>query len=118
MTQEPTSNPVTPQQTQPEQAPARASSAVNAQEIKPDELLINPEITALVQEQEAAIDKAVTNSRPGARWTQLSTVEPTNDDVRRILAANPFAPFAIPLGLGIAVAGGLEKLLAFRREID
>ena len=81
-------------------------------------LLINPEITALVQEQEAAIDKAVTNSRPGARWTQLSTVEPTNDDVRRILADNPFAPFAIPLGLGIAVAGGLEKLLAFRREID
>ena len=91
---------------------------MNAQEIKPDELLINPEITALVQEQEAAIDKAVTNSRPGARWTQLSTVEPTNDDVRRILADNPFAPFAIPLGLGIAVAGGLEKLLAFRREID
>ena len=118
VTQEPTSNPVTPQQTQPEQAPAQASSAVNAQEIKPDELLINPEITALVQEQEAAIDKAVTNSRPGARWTQLSTVEPTNDDVRRILADNPFAPFAIPLGLGIAVAGGLEKLLAFRREID
>jgi len=118
VTQEPTSNPVTPQQTQPEQASAQASSAVNAQEIKPDELLINPEITALVQEQEAAIDKAVTNSRPGARWTQLSTVEPTNDDVRRILADNPFAPFAIPLGLGIAVAGGLEKLLAFRREID
>ncbi len=118
VTQDPTSNPVTPQQTQPQQAPAQISSAVNAQEIKPDELLINPEITALVQEQEAAIDKAVTNSRPGARWTQLSTVEPTNDDVRRILADNPFAPFAIPLGLGIAVAGGLEKLIAFRREID
>ena len=118
VTEEPTPNPITPQQTQPEQAPAQASSAVNARELKPDELLINPEITALVQEQEAAIDKAVTNSRPGARWTQLSTVEPTNDDVRRILADNPFAPFAIPLGLGIAVAGGLEKLLAFRREID
>lgn len=118
VTQDPTSNPITPQQTQPEQAPAQASSAVNAQEIKPDELLINPEITALVQEQEAAIDKAVTNSRPGVRWTQLSTVEPTNEDVRRILADNPFAPFTIPLGLGIAVAGGLEKLLAFRREID
>ncbi|MBQ2680379.1 MAG: hypothetical protein IJF97_00430, partial [Eggerthellaceae bacterium] len=118
VTQDPTSNPVTPQQTQPQQAPAQTSSAVNAQEIKPDELLINPEITALVQEQEAAIDKAVTNSRPGARWAQLSTVEPTNDDVRRILADNPFAPFAIPLGLGIAVAGGLEKLIAFRREID
>ena len=118
VTQDTTSSPVTPQQTQPQQAPAQAPSAVNAKEVKPDELLINPEITALVQEQEAAIDKAVTNSRPGARWTQLSTVEPTNDDVRRILADNPFAPFAIPLGLGIAVAGGLEKLIAFRREID
>ncbi|MBO4351929.1 MAG: hypothetical protein J5818_00360 [Eggerthellaceae bacterium] len=99
-------------------AQQQPTATASAQELKPDELLINPEITALVQEQEAAVDKAVTNSRPGARWTQLSTVEPTNEDVRRILAENPFAPFAIPLGLGIAVAGGLEKLIAFRREMD
>ena len=111
---------VTTEQT--DQKPAAQQSAptatTNAQELKPDELLINPEVTALVLEQEAAIDQAVTASRPGARWTQLSTVDPTDDDVKRILADNPFAPFALPLGLGIAVAGGLEKLLAFRREMD
>ncbi|MBP3866675.1 MAG: hypothetical protein J6D25_02560, partial [Eggerthellaceae bacterium] len=106
----------TPQEPTSQQQPAQTPPP--AQEVKPDELLINPEITALVLEQEAAIDKAVTASRPGARWTQLSTVDPTDDDVRRILADNPFAPFVLPLGLGIAVAGGLEKLLAFRREMD
>ena len=34
-----------------------------------------------------------------------------------MLADNPFAPFAIPLGLGVTFAGGLEKLLAFRRQL-
>lgn len=111
VTTEPTQQAPTPQQ-----QPAQTTPA--AQEVKPDELLINPEVTALVLEQEAAIDKAVTSSRPGARWTELSTVDPTDEDVRRILADNPFAPFVLPLGLGIAVAGGLEKLLAFRRETD
>lgn len=81
-----------------------------------DELVINPEISAMIIDQQAEIDRATTSSKPGARWTKLSTVDPTNDDIRNILADNPFAPFVIPLGLAFAVAGGLEKYLGFRRQ--
>ena len=77
---------------------------------------MNPEVTALVQDQQAAIDKAVTESRPGARWTQLNTVEPTSEDIDNILADNPLAPFALPMGLGLIAAGSVEKVLAFRRQ--
>jgi hypothetical protein len=34
------------------------------------------------------------------------------------LSANPFAPFALPLGLGLIAAGGLERFLGFRRSIQ
>ena len=94
-------------------APTTAGRAV---EINPEDLIVNPEVTALVQDQQTAIDKAVTESRPGARWTQLNTVEPTSEDIDNILADNPLAPFALPMGLGLIAAGGVEKVLAFRRQ--
>ncbi len=102
----------TPQNPQPQQTPATSQP----QNTPIDELVINPEISAMIIDQQTQIDRAATSSKPGARWTQLSTVEPTNEDIRNILADNPFAPFAIPLGLAFAVAGGLEKFLAFRRQ--
>ena len=92
------------------------TSTSQATELKPDQLIINPEVTSLVQDQQAAIEQAVTAARPGARWTQLSTVEPTNEDISNILADNPFAPFALPMGLGLIAAGSVEKVLAFRRQ--
>lgn len=87
-----------------------------AVEISPEDLVVNPEISAMVQDQQAAIDEAVTASRPGARWTELNTVEPTKEDIDNILADNPLAPFALPMGLGLIAAGGVEKVLAFRRQ--
>lgn len=55
-------------------------------------------------------------STPGAKWTEISA-RPSSEDIQNALADNPFAPFAIPMGLGITVAGGLEKLLVFRRQL-
>ena len=103
------------QAAEPEQQPAQQPPA-NAKEITPDQLVINPEATALVRDQQQTVEKALEESRPGARWTKITTIEPTPDDVRNILSSNPFAPFALPLALGIFAAGGVEKAIAFRRE--
>ena len=101
---------------QPEQAQVVQAAPSEAPSEMPSELIINPEITALIQDQKKTVDQALDTSRPGARWTQINAVETTPDQVRNILADNPFAPFVMPVGLGVIVAGGVEKLLAFRRQ--
>ena len=79
-------------------------------------IVINDDVSDVIKEQEKAADEKAAETVPGARWTQLKTMEKPGDEVRRVLDSNPFAPFAIPIGLGITVAGGLEKLFAFRRQ--
>ena len=96
--------------------PEKAQTAQSTSSELPSELIINPEVTALIQDQKKTVDQALETSRPGARWTQINAVETTPDQVRNILADNPFAPFVMPVGLGVIVAGGVEKLLAFRRQ--
>ena len=73
-------------------------------------------VNETVAEQQAAVEDYIEATVPGARWTSLNSAQATGDDVRNILADNPFAPFVFPVGLGIVVAGGVEKLIAFRRE--
>lgn len=80
------------------------------------EVLVDDEMSDAIKEQVQASEEQAAETTPGARWTQLKTMEPTSDDVRRVLDDNPLAPLTIPFGLGITVAGGLEKLLAFRRQ--
>ena len=85
-------------------------------QIDPSKLYVNEEVTEQVNKQQEAVDEYIQATQPGARWTSLSSSQATGDDVRNILADNPFAPFVVPMGLGITVAGGLEKFLAFRRQ--
>ena len=81
------------------------------------EVVINQDVTAKINEQNNAAKEKSDSTKPGARWRELNTLNPSDEDVQRIFADNPFAPFAIPLGLGVVFAGGLEKLLAFRRQL-
>lgn len=79
----------------------------------PREITLGDEaIEQLTQAQELA--EATT---PGARWTALKTLNPTSEDVASILGSNPLAPYVMPFSLGILIAGGLEKLIAFRRQL-
>lgn len=96
---------------EPAQAPQNEQAAS-------ERILIDPEVTEKVHEQQEAVADYLNAAQPGARWTSLSTVQPTNDDVRSILSKNPFAPFAMPLALGVTAAGALEKALAFRRQVN
>ena len=90
--QEPTSQPTTPQSS-------------------PSQVYVNDTVTEQIAEQQEAA-----KNKPGARWTELSSVNPTDEDVKNILGVNPFAPFAVPTALGITAAGALEKLIGFRRQ--
>lgn len=88
-----------------------------APQSQPSQVYVNDAITEAVVEQEQAVKDEAASTTPGARWTELSSVNPTDDDVRNILSSNPFAPFAAPMALGITAAGVVEKLFAFRRQI-
>ena len=81
------------------------------------EVVINKEVSEKIAEQQEAIKEAKESKTPGARWTEISALNPKDDELQRIFADNPFAPFAIPLSLGVVFAGGLEKLLSFRRQL-
>ena len=81
------------------------------------EVVINQDVTQKINEQNNAAKEKAESNTPGARWTELKTLNPSDDDVQRIFADNPFAPFAVPLGLGVIFAGGLEKFLVFRRQL-
>lgn len=79
------------------------------------QVYVNDTVTeAIVEQQQTAREEA--QAKPGARWVELSSVNPTDEDVRNILSVNPFAPFAAPLALGITAAGVVEKIVGFRRE--
>ena len=81
------------------------------------EIVINKDVSDKIAEQQEAAKEQKESKTPGAKWTELNTITPKQEDVQRIFADNPFAPLAVPMGLGIIVAGGLEKLLAFRRQL-
>lgn len=81
-------------------------------------LVINDAVSQQIVEQVEAKQATMEATTPGARWTKLNTLDPTSDDVRNVLAGNPFAPFVIPLGLGATAAGGVESFIAFRRQVS
>ena len=83
----------------------------------PSQLTINKEVSEVVNEQKREQQEQVEAVTPGARWTSLNTIEPTGDDIQRVLENNPVAPLVIPFGLGLIAAGGLEKVLFFRRQL-
>ena len=102
-----------------EQTPDGTETAPNpesAQNETTADLVVNPQVTAEILEQREAVNAAVQATRPGARWTALSTVDPDGKDVQNILSDNPFVPFTAPFALGITAAGFVEKLFAFRRQ--
>ncbi len=77
---------------------------------------VDKNVTERIQKQKQQ-EKQQKESTPGARWTEISASMPNSDDVRRVLAGNPFAPFAAPFALGLTAAGAVEKLVAFRRQL-
>lgn len=79
-------------------------------------VVIDDTVTKKIKAQEKAAKQEKEQSQPGARWTEITPNSPS-EEVQNILADNPFAPYALPFGLGIALAGGLEKLIAFRRQL-
>lgn len=81
------------------------------------QIYINDEISAQIEEQNQKIEQAMNETVPGARWTALKTLNPTGDEISRVLADNPFAPFVIPFALGLLVAGALEKFISYRRAL-
>ncbi len=104
--EDPTVSPVeTPEATQPTVEPQAA----------PSQIYVNSEISELVVEQKQAQDESVA-AAPGYKWTQLSTINPSDDDVKAILGVNPFAPLAVPFALGLTAAGAVEKVVVFRRQ--
>lgn len=79
----------------------------------PREITLGDEaIEQLTQAQEQ-----VQATTPGARWTALKNLNPTSEDIQSILGSNPLAPYVMPFSLSLLVAGGLEKLIAFRRQL-
>ena len=69
----------------------------NAEEVADGDtstLIIDEDVSQKVNEQRKK-EAAAKNSTPGAKWIEVAA--PTNDDIRRILDGNPFAPFAAPL---------------------
>ena len=110
---------VTTEEPATEQTPDGTETAPNpesAQNETTTDLIVNPQVTAEILEQREAVNAAVQATRPGARWTALSTVDPDGKDVQNILSDNPFVPFTAPFALGITAAGFVEKLFAFRRQ--
>lgn len=94
-----------------EEAPAQAPTQNSA----PTQVYVNTAVSEIVVEQKAA-EAQVAASTPGYRWTQLSTIDASDDDVRAILGVNPLAPFAAPMALGLTAAGVVEKIVGFRRQ--
>ena len=84
---------------------------------KSPEIVVNNKVSNKIKEQNKKAKEKKDSDTPGARWTEISAMNPTQDDLQRIFANNPFAPFAIPTGLGLIFAGGLEKLISFRRQL-
>ena len=97
---------------EPEQKPEQKKTERKVTEIPEPE--INEAVSKQAKQQKTP--KKADSSNPGAKWTEISA-RPSSEELQNALANNPFAPFAVPLGLGITVAGGLEKLLAFRRQL-
>lgn len=95
---------------------APSATGTSTPQPAPSQLYVSDSVNETVAEQQAAVEDYIEATVPGARWTSLNSAQATGDDVRNILADNPFAPFVFPVGLGIVVAGGVEKLIAFRRE--
>ena len=87
------------------------TSQPSPQQSSPSQVYVNDAVSERIAEQQAEA-----KNKPGARWTELSSINPTDEDVKNILGINPFAPFAGPAALGLTVAGGLEKLIGFRRQ--
>ena len=100
----------------PETPTVPTDHGTSAVQVDPSQVYINDDVSERVSEQQQAVQEHIESTVPGARWTSLSSSQATGDDVNTILSSNPFAPFAVPTSLGIAVAGGVEKLAAFRRQ--
>lgn len=81
------------------------------------QVLIDESVTEQILQQEQEAQETMQSSVPGARWTALSTLNPTSEEVRRVLENNPIVPFVAPTALGFLVAGMLEKLIAYRRQL-
>ncbi len=77
---------------------------------------VNKEISDKIKEQEAAKIEAYESTVPGARWKSLTMSGGEDGDQENVLSDNPFAPFAIPTGLGFTFAGVIERIIAFRRQ--
>ena len=102
-----------------EDEPAGAPQVAPTQELpetfKPideSQIIVSEDVSKKIADQNKTDDSKV----PGARWTKISAT-PKPDEVRHVLAANPFAPLAAPFALGLTTAGLVEKLLAFRRQM-
>lgn len=81
------------------------------------DIYLSDDVTQQVAEQNEALEEQMAATTPGARWTKLKSINPTSDDVRRVLESNPLAPYVLPSTLGFLFAGALEKLVAFRRQL-
>ena len=99
-----------------EQKPVQEDKEKPKESTDVTDVVVDKRVSEIIMEQnnKDSQNKAAT---PGARWTEISAVNASQDDIRRVLAGNPFAPLAAPFALGITAAGLVEKLVAFRRQI-
>jgi hypothetical protein len=97
--------------------PERTNQVAPTQELPENfKPIAKPEIVVDKKMAKEIKEKANEAKTPGARWTKISAT-PEPEEVRRVLASNPFAPLTAPFALGLTAAGVVEKLLAFRRQI-
>jgi hypothetical protein len=101
-------------------APGSSASQPNTGNPSSTTLYIDSEVTEQVnaataqQEQQRQLEL---QRQPGARWSEISKIDDeTRDGVDKVLEGNPMAPFTAPLGAALVVTGGLERILAFRRQ--
>ncbi|MBR0406217.1 MAG: hypothetical protein IJI68_13610 [Eggerthellaceae bacterium] len=100
-----------------EYVPERTNQVAPTQELPENfKPIAKPEIVVDKKMAKEIKEKANEAKTPGARWTKISAT-PEPEEVRRVLASNPFAPLTAPFALGLTAAGVVEKLLAFRRQI-
>ena len=102
----PQPQPYQEQQQAPQQTPAPQPTPLDV------DMVVDPEVTEQIAQEQAAQQMA---PQPGERWSELS-VMPKQEEIDLVLDDNPFAPLAIPSGVGLVACGMLEKLFAFRRQ--
>ncbi len=110
----PQNTPTQPSQLVPIDSITKADEATPAPEAPGLNIQVDPEVTEKINEEVAAQEEKTTGQL-GQRWRKLSVI-PQQEEIKEVLADNPFAPFVLPLTVALVACGMVERLVFFRRQ--